>query len=92
MDKKSKIINSILLLIMFASFLCVSAYVLIYIYDKFNFPIFNGETIKSNIGDIVIFFGVPIYLLIFGIYKYFLKLHYKLVDKEEFDKEKEDID
>ena len=92
MDKKSKIINSILLSIMGICFFPIVIYLLVYIYSKLNLSIFEGGTIKSYIGDIFFFFGMPIFLIVLGIYKYFLYKYYKLIEKDNLNEEKEDIE
>lgn len=91
MDKKSRLINSILLSIIGICFFPIIIYVLVYIYSKLNISIFTGGTIKSYVGDIFLFFGVPIFLIIFGIYQYFLHKYYKLIERDETSEEKEDV-
>ena len=92
MDKKSRIVNSILLSIMGICFFPIVIYLLVYIYSKLNLSIFEGWTIKSYIGDIFLFFGMPIFLIVLGIYKYFLYKYYKLIEKDNLNEEKEDIE
>lgn len=89
MDKKSRIINSILLSIIGVCFFPIFIYILIYIYSKLNITMFEGPTIKSKMADIFLFFGMPIFLVVSGFYKYCLHKYCKLIEKEE--KEKEDI-
>lgn len=92
MDKKSRIVNSILLSIMGICFFPIVIYLLVYIYSKLNLSIFEGGTIKSYISDIFLFFGMPIFLIVLGIYKYFLYKYYKLIEKDNLNEEKEDIE
>ena len=92
MDKKSRIINSILLSIMGICFFPIVIYLLIYIYSKLNIPMFEGETIKSYMADVVIYFGIPIFLMVSGIYQYFLHKYYKLIEKDSLNEKKEDVE
>lgn len=89
MDKKTRIINSILLSIMGICFFPIFIYILIYIYSKLNITMFEGQTIKSNLGDIVLFFGLPIFLVVSGFYNYCLHKYCELTEKEK-EKEEED--
>lgn len=82
MDKKSRIINSILLSIIGICFFPIAIYVLVFIYSKLNIEIFTGSTFKSNLGDIMIYFILPITLVVIGIYQYFLNRYNKLIALE----------
>lgn len=92
MDKKSRIINSILLSIMGICFFPIVIYLLVYIYSKLNISMFEGGTIKSCIADIFLFFGIPIFLMVSGIYQYFLHKYYKLIEKDSLNEKKEDVE
>ena len=92
MDKKSRIINSILLSIIGICFFPIVIYLLVYIYSKLNVSIFEGGTMKSYIADLFLFFGLPIFLMVSGIYQYFLHKYYKLIEKDNLNKEKEDAE
>lgn len=87
MDKKTRIINNILLSVMFICFVPLFFYGLTYVYSIFNLPIFEGGTVKSYIGDILLCFVLPLCLVIMGIYKYSLNSYYKLLEKESNDTE-----
>ena len=92
MDKKSRIINSILLSIMGICFFPIVIYLLVYLYSKLNISMFEGGTVKSYIADIFLFFGIPIFLIVSGIYQYFLHKYYKLIEKDNLNEKKEDIE
>lgn len=77
-EDKIMLINKILLLIMSICFFPIIIYVLMYIYNELQLDILNGSTFKANLGDILIFFGAPIVLIVLGIYKVCLNRYYKL--------------
>ena len=77
-EDKVMLINKILLIIMAICFFPIIIYALLYIYNELGLDILNGSTFKSNLGDILIFFGTPIVLIVLGIYKLCLNIYYKL--------------
>lgn len=77
-EDKIMLINKILLLIISICFFPIIIYVLMYIYNELQLDILNGSTFKANLGDILIFFGAPIVLIVLGIYKVCLSRYYKL--------------
>lgn len=79
MDKKSRIINNILLSIMGICFFPIAMYLLVFIYSKLNIEMFTGNTFKSNLGEFMLFFILPITLAVMGIYQYFLNKYNKLI-------------
>lgn len=92
MDRKIKIINTILMSIMTICFFPVVIYLLMYLYNKLQLNICTSDSFKSNIGDIIIFFVMPIVFIIMGIYQYFLNRYYKLVSKIANEEIKDDIE
>ena len=68
MDKKTRIINIILLNIMGICILPLMAYGLIYVYNFLGLDIFNGTSFKSNFGDLILFIVIPISLIIIAFY------------------------
>ena len=98
-EDKVMLINKILLIIMAICFFPIIIYALLYIYNELGLDILNGSTFKSNLGDILIFFGTPIVLIVLGIYKLCLNRYYKLsninLDNETLEgntnNEKEDV-
>lgn len=63
-------INKILLTIMGICFFPIAIYVLSFIYNKLGIDIFTSEYWKGNLGDFMVFYGLPITLVILGFYKY----------------------
>lgn len=90
MDRRAKIVNSILLSIIGLCLLPIMAYILAFLYSKLDINIFTGETLKSNIGDVIIFFGLPISLIVMGIYRYFLNAYNKMIAEENLEETKDD--
>lgn len=95
-EDKIMLINKILLLIMSICFFPIIIYILMYIYNELQLDILNGSTFKSNLGDILIFFGAPIVLIVLGIYKVCLNRYYKLssinIENESIEDKEESLD
>ena len=77
-EDKIMLMNKILLIIMSICFFPIIIYVLMYIYNELQLDILNGSTFKENLGDILIFFGAPIVLIVVGVYKACLNRYIKL--------------
>ena len=87
MDKKSRIINSVLLIIMAICFSTMFLYGLLFMYSKIGLNILSGNTFKSNMGDAILYFIMPLVLVFMGIYRLALKKYSELSKDENEDLE-----
>lgn len=92
MSKIERIINSILLSIIGLCLVPLFLYFLVYIYYKLNIPMLSDKNWRVNMGDIFIYFGVPLSLVGMSIYKISLNRYYKLINETENIDDKEDKD
>lgn len=82
-------INKILLTIMGICFFPIAIYGLSYVYSKLGIDIFSSEYWKGNLGDFIVFYGLPIALVILGFYKYNYNKYVKLISLENNENNKE---
>lgn len=73
-------INKILLTIMGLCFFPIIIYGLSYVYSQLGIDMFASEHWKGNLGDFMVFYGLPITLIILGFYKYNYNKYMKLID------------
>lgn len=73
-------INKILLTIMGICFFPIAIYGLSFIYSKLGIDMFSSEYWKGNLGDFMVFYGLPITLVILGFYRYNYNKYMKMID------------
>ena len=85
-------INKILLTIMGLCFFPIAVYGLSYVYSKLGIDMFSSEHWKGNLGDIMVFYGLPITLVILGFYKYNYNKYIKMISLENNEDDSKDED
>lgn len=90
LDKKTEILNRILLVLIFVSFIIVFSYTILAVCVNLGIDVVSSEyTLKTNLANVLIFVGVPNVLVIMSVYKYFEKKYMGYLKEEQEEAEDE---